>query len=195
MSRVKYYQELTLLPDAEITENHIWSKLYQQLHLALASQMDGEAKGRVGVSFPQYEDGDKVRLGSKLRLWAETEEELTKLDIKKWLQRYQDYIHITRIRPIPSVVKGYVVYRRYHQEASAMQKARRYAKRHSVPYEEAIKMFPQMCDGIKLPYVKMSSETNKQRYRLYIERIPHDNQKMLGFGSYGLDNQSTVPDF
>ena len=64
MSGVKFYQELTLLPDAEITENHIWSKVYQQLHLALVTQMNGGAKGQIGVSFPQYNDSSKNGLGS-----------------------------------------------------------------------------------------------------------------------------------
>ena len=195
MSRVKFYQELTLLPDAEITENHIWSKLYQQLHLALATRMADGEKGRVGVSFPQYDNGTRSRLGCKLRIFAENEEELVQIDIKKWLQRYQDYIHITRIRPVPKTVKGYAIYRRYHKEANPMQKARRYAKRHDMSYEEALELFPHVCDNKDLPYVQMCSETNKQKYSLYIECIPQEREKVVGYGSYGLDNQSTVPDF
>ena len=195
MSVVKFYQELTLLPDAEITENHIWSKVYQQLHLALVTQMNGGVKGQIGVSFPQYNDSSKNGLGSKLRLFAESEEELAEVDIKKWLQRYQDYVHITRIRPVPKAVKGYAVYKRYHQEANPMQKARRYAKRHDISYEEALELFPHVCENRNLPYVQMCSETNKQKYCLYIECIPQEKQVMSGFGSYGLDSQSTVPEF
>ncbi len=195
MSSVKFYQELTLLPDAEINENHIWSKLYQQLHLALATQMEDGSKGHIGVSFPQYEDGRKVRLGSKLRIFAESEDELEALAIRKWLQRYEDYIHMTSIRPVPKRVHGYAIYRRYHQEASSMQKARRYAKRHNVSYDEALKLFPQECRDKKVPFVQMHSETNQQKYRLCIERIVQDSYQDVGFGSYGLDNQSTVPEF
>lgn len=192
---MKFYQELTLLPDAEISENYIWSKLYQQLHLALATQMKENSKGTVGVSFPLYDDGAKGQLGSKLRLFAETDAELEQMGIEGWLKRYQDYIHITKIRPVPRQMKGYAVYRRYHQENNARQKARRYARRHGIAYEEAIKLFPQVQDDKKLPFVQMCSETNRQKYRLYIERIPQPMQKTVGFGSYGLDNQSTVPEF
>lgn len=192
---VKYYQELTLLPDAEINENHIWSRLYQQLHLALATQMADDGKGKVGVSFPQYDDGGKPRLGCKIRLFAEQEDDLAKVNIKQWLQRYQDYIHITSIRPLPQKVKGYAIYRRHHQEANPAHKARRYAKRHGVPYEEALKLFPLEAETKKIPFIQMRSETNKQKYRLCIERIVQDNEKLMGFGSYGLDNISTVPEF
>jgi len=195
VSMVKYYQELTLLPDAEINENHIWSRFYQQLHLALATQMEHDEKGKIGVSFPQYEDGRKPRLGCKIRLFAEQEDDLVKLDIKRWLLRYSDYIHITGIRLLPPKVKGYAVYRRYHQESSPEQKARRYAKRHGVSYEEALKLFPLESAAKKIPFVQMHSETNQQKYRLCIERIAQDKEKMMGFGSYGLDNLSTVPEF
>jgi CRISPR-associated endonuclease Csy4 len=193
--KVKYYQELTLLPDAEISENHIWSKLYQQLHLALATQMTENEKGKVGVSFPQYEDSEKPRLGCKMRLFAEQEDDLAKMDIKRWLLRYQDYIHITGIRPLPMKVKGYAVYRRYHQEASPAHKARRYAKRHGISYDEALKLFPRETMTKKIPFVQMHSETNQQKYRLCIERIVQDKEILMGFGSYGLDNLSTVPEF
>lgn len=195
MIRVKYYQELTLLPDAEISENHIWSKLYQQLHLALATQMTDNEKGKIGVSFPQYEDSEKPRLGCKMRLFAEQEDDLAKMDIKRWLLRYQDYIHITGIRPLPLKLKGYAVYRRYHQEASLAHKARRYAKRHNISYDEALKLFPRETMTKKIPFVQMHSETNQQKYRLCIERIVQDKEILMGFGSYGLDNLSTVPEF
>ncbi len=76
-----------------------------------------------------------------------------------------------------------------------MQKVRRYAKRHNVPYDEALKLFQQGCRGKKIPFVQMHSETNQQKYRLYIERILQDLDKVVGFGSYGLDNQSPSLNF
>ena len=47
----------------------------------------------------------------------------------------------------------------------------------------------------KIPFVQMHSETNQQKYRLCIERIAQDKEILMGFGSYGLDNLSTVPEF
>ena len=192
---MKYYQELTILPDAEVSENQIWSKVYHQLHIALADQMDNGLKGRIGVSFPGYTNERKVKLGNKLRIFAEDENELAEMDIKKWLHRYQDYVHITQIRLVPDRLRGYAIYRRYHPKANASQKARRYAKRHGIDYDEAIKLFPIEIPDTNLPYIQMSSETNSQKYKLYVEKLAYNSEVAEGFGSYGLDNKSTVPDF
>lgn len=193
---MKYYQEITLLPDAEVTENHIWEKVYQQLHLAIANSMQEGEKGRLGVSFPDYTVDKVVKLGRRLRIFADTEAELQHLDMKKWLLRYTDYVHIKQIRPVPDKkVSGHVIYRRYHQEANSFQKARRYARRHNISYDEALELFPEHEPGRNLPYVQLRSETNQHKYRLYIEQIPHKEPVSVGFGSYGLDSRSTVPVF
>ena len=91
---MKFYQEITLIDQAEISPYFIWSKLYAQLHIALAEQKNIEDKVSIGVTFPQYiyeEKGDdeksKVNLGKKLRLFSESESDLKKLDLRKWLER------------------------------------------------------------------------------------------------------------
>ena len=33
---MNFYQEITLIPDAEISPYFLWSKVYTQLHIALA---------------------------------------------------------------------------------------------------------------------------------------------------------------
>ena len=48
---MKYYQELTLIAQAEVSLYFIWSKVYTQLHLALVAM---PTQGNVGVSFPEY---------------------------------------------------------------------------------------------------------------------------------------------
>ena len=50
---MKFYQEITLIDQAEISPYFIWSKLYAQLHIALAEQKNIEDKVSIGVSFPQ----------------------------------------------------------------------------------------------------------------------------------------------
>ncbi|TYZ22947.1 type I-F CRISPR-associated endoribonuclease Cas6/Csy4 [Selenomonas ruminis] len=192
---MKYYQELTILPDAEVSANQIWSKVYHQLHIALADQINDGEKGRIGVSFPECVNEGRITLGNKLRVFAEEEKELAKMDIKRWLRRYQDYVHVTQIRLVPNRLRGYAIYRRYHPKANYSQKARRYAKRHSIDYDEAIKLFPMENKKIDLPYVQMSSETNSQKFRLYVEKVLCNSEVDKGFGSYGLDNKSTVPEF
>jgi CRISPR-associated endonuclease Csy4 len=46
-------------------------------------------------------------------VFAISEIDLQKLDIRKWLDRLLDYTHITSIRPVPeSRVTGYAIYKR-----------------------------------------------------------------------------------
>ncbi|MEG0343265.1 MAG: type I-F CRISPR-associated endoribonuclease Cas6/Csy4, partial [Acinetobacter sp.] len=89
---MKYYLELQLLPDDDISAHFLLAKVYTQLHIALAEIKDTNNKVNIGVSFPQYifeekiEDKKaKVNMGKKLRLFAQNEADLKKLDLKKWL--------------------------------------------------------------------------------------------------------------
>ncbi len=49
-----YYQEITLVPQTEITPNFILCRLYTQLHLALVEMQDHPGKVPIGFSFPEY---------------------------------------------------------------------------------------------------------------------------------------------
>lgn len=190
---VKYYQELTILPDGEVNENHIWGKLYQSVHIALSDKM--EERGRIGVSFPHYSlDG----LGDKLRIFAETEEDLLALNMQQQVARYRDYVHVKSIAKIPKHV-AWATFRRRHNKGNPAKLARRYAKRHNVSFDEAINLFSEQehrkQEHRKLPYVVLRSDSNGYEYRLSIEKIDKEEVAEMGFGSYGLDNQSTVPVF
>ena len=189
-----YYQELTLLPAVGTNIYHLWGRVYKQLHLALASQMPEQGKGRIGVSFPQYEASIRNRLGCKLRLFAEDKDDIQELDIRRWLKAFSGYVHIMDVKPVPVDIDGYAVYRRVHQEESCFAKARRYAKRHDISYEDALRFFPET--KIKdYPFIRMDSETNKNSYCITIGRIPQNGKIAEGFGSFGLDDRSTVPEF
>lgn len=191
-----FYQELSILPASGMGVNHIWSKLYTQLHLALATRMNAEGredgKGRIGVSFPDYDNGEKKGLGRKLRIFAYDAEDLKRLDIAKWLRNYKDYVHIQAVLPVPPDT-GYAVYRRVHHKSNR-NRAMRYAKRHDMSYGEALNLFPKEISR-DLPFVRLSSETNHNSYRLSIEKIQQDAKVFAGFTSFGLDNHSTVPEF
>ena len=50
---MKYYQELTLLPDMEVELYYIWSNLYTQIHLALVELQDEQGNVPVGDTFPE----------------------------------------------------------------------------------------------------------------------------------------------
>ena len=49
---MKYYQEITLIPDAEIPPDFLWTKVYAQIHLAFADRENIDHKQIYGVSFP-----------------------------------------------------------------------------------------------------------------------------------------------
>ena len=49
-----FYQEITILTDPEISPYFIWSKLYTQLHIALADLHNKQGIDSIGVSFPNY---------------------------------------------------------------------------------------------------------------------------------------------
>jgi len=197
---MKYYQELTLLPSFDIPLSFIWSKVYQQLHLGFVEQQDDSGNVPYGVSFPQYQhDKKKPVLGEKVRIFANSENELIKLGVKKWLERFTDYVHVTGIREVPEKKIGFAVYRRVRQENSADSKARRFLMRHAkkeMEYSQAVAMFAlntrHFCE---VPFVKQKSLTNNNLFRLYIEKKFCEEEIYVGFGTYGLSCTSTVPEF
>lgn len=198
---MKYYQEVTIIQSFEVPLYFIWSKVYQQMHLAFVEMQDKDGVVPYGVSFPQYQyENRKGGIGEKMRVFANSEQELQELGIKKWLQRFNDYVHVTGIREVPPSDKltGYAVYRRVHQENSAEQKAIRFLKRHKeepIEYEQAVKMFSLKRCVCYFPYIKQKSLTNNNTFRLYIAKSYCDQDVYDGFGTYGLSNTSTVPEF
>ena len=45
MTAMLYYQEITLLPDAETSVNFLWTKVFTQLHIALADRKNKQSRG------------------------------------------------------------------------------------------------------------------------------------------------------
>lgn len=201
MSSVKYYQEVTLLPGFEIPLYFIWSNVYRQLHLAFVEMKDEKGSVPYGVSFPQYQQEKKQNsLGEKVRIFAVSEDALEQLDIKRWLQRLSDYVHVTGIREVPDEKVGYAVYRRVHQNNSAEKKARRFLKRHAnetASYEAIVSRFAGSSDKWiqNIPYIKQKSLTNSSVFRLYVEKKECEQEVRGSFGTYGLSGITTVPEF
>ena len=201
MSSVKYYQEVTLLPGFEIPLYFIWSNLYRQLHLAFVEMKDENGSVPYGVSFPQYQkDKKQSSLGEKVRIFAVSEDALEQLAVKKWLQRLSDYVHITGIRAVPDKKEGYAVYRRVHQNNSAEKKARRFLKRHAnetASYEEIVSRFTlNPAKWVQnIPYIKQKSLTNSSSFRIYVEKKECEQEVFGSFGTYGLSEMTTVPEF
>src|SRR5690625_5385178 len=85
---MRFYQEITLIKTPDISPYFVWSKLYTQVHLALVEQQNPDKTVSIGVSFPAYhyvenEDGGYGTLGDKLRVFANSEQELERLNLQK----------------------------------------------------------------------------------------------------------------
>lgn len=204
---MKFYQEITLIDQAEISPYFIWSKLYTQLHIALAEMKDESDKVSIGVSFPQYifeekveNQKAKINLGKKLRLFAESEDDLKKLDIRRWLERLEDYVHITSIREVPSDIKSYAIYKRKQVKTNAQRLARHRVKRGDIGFDEALARYSNAVKTSNLPYIEMKSlstsdQQSEKRFKLFIEKLPAEQSETQIFSTYGLSSESTVPEF
>ncbi len=194
---MKYYQEITLLPDQEISLNFIWPKVFHQLHLAFANAADKAGRVPFGVSFPGYtmEDGN-IGLGNKLRVFSPDGEMLDGLELHKKLSRLEDYVHVVRRpRTVPEEVRGYSCYSRLHQEANGLAKARRYARRHDISVDEAEKLFPPNTITLKEPYIRLDSSSTGQKMLLFIRKTEAAQQMNGSYSTYGLSDTATVPEF
>lgn len=206
---MNHYIELTLIPNAEVSPYFIWSKLYTQLHLALVEIKDANDQVPVGVSFPGYRlstKGGKTPgvLGTKLRLFAPTEQHFQQLDLPRWLARLADYVHTTSIRPVPTeAVTGYITVSRSRARPSKENLARRYAKRKGISLDEALtrlESYDQHANDKGLPYIRMQSLSNRQSneyhpFNLLIQQQPAAQENSGLFSCYGLSTTSTVPSF
>lgn len=204
---MKFYQEITLIDQAEISPYFIWSKLYTQLHIALAKSKDTNDKVNIGVSFPQYIFEEKiegkkakVNLGKKLRIFAQNEVDLKKIDLKTWLDRLTDYVHITSIREVPENVKSYAIYKRKQVKTNAQRLARHRVKRGDIGFDEALARYSHVLTTTDLPYIQMlslstSDEQDKKRFKLFIEKYDAQKSETQVFSTYGLSSVSSVPEF
>lgn len=198
---MKFYQEITLLPDTEIPLYFIWQKVYQQLHIALVENKDNDDNSKIALSFPKYNE-TKTHLGDKLRIFAETEEQLDQFNSSQWLERFSDYTHVTSIRPVPKKVKGHACFYRERVKSNILRLARRRAKWKNETLEEALKVIkpPEKKQKTDLPFIWVNSQTSGKKFRLFINQTVSENAVEGQFTCYGLGRKSdercaTVPWF
>jgi len=203
-----FYVEITLLDAEQITPYALWSNLYTQLHLAFVEHKNSDEQVPYGVSFPQYrakQKSDKifVSLGSKLRIFAKTEAELTQLNLTTWLDRLSDYVHISSIKAVPATVNQWVTVRRVHPPANADALARRYAKRSAVgkhgafavaSVDEARQRLQHYPDTLhQLAFIPLKSLSTGDSFNLVLRQEVVDAAQDGLFSTYGLSRESTLP--
>lgn len=216
---MRFYQELTIIKTPEISPYFIWSKLYTQLHLALVEQQNPDKTVDIGVSFPEYhcfvKDKKNIAvLGSKLRVFANTQSALEKLYLADWISRLADYVHITSIKEVPSHVNEYLLVTRYRPNMNMEKLTRRFAKRKGISFEAAKKIQneryvksnkvsslkeaeqhyanPEVKD---LPYIIMKSLSGARNFSLFIDQQSVEREQQGNFSTYGLSSTTTVPNW
>jgi CRISPR-associated endonuclease Csy4 len=188
-----YYCEITLLPGGDISLYFLWEKIFPSVHLALVGMQNEQ--GRLGCSFPEY-DAKTFQLGNKLRIFAETETGLERLELRKVMRNFSDYLHITRVRHVPENVDEFACFFRIQTKSNTERLARRKAKREAISYEEALHLLENRQNReSKAPFIWMKSLSSGKRYRLMIGRCEGKPTGILQFSSYGLSRISSVPVF
>ncbi|GBU09487.1 hypothetical protein AwWohl_06250 [Gammaproteobacteria bacterium] len=197
---MQHYVDITLLPNDEVGHYFLWGKLYQQMHLAMVAHNRGD-NGVIGFSFPEYRT-EKARLGSKLRIFAPTKDELTELNIAKWLSRFSDYCHISSIKQVPEHTQ-YALFSRRHCRTNIEGLVRRRVKRKGESLEQAREYFVgYTVDYSLLPFVELESlssdnlQESRNKFKLFIEQKIITEKQSGQFNCYGLSKiASAVPWF
>lgn len=193
-----YYQELTLIKDSEISPYFIWSKLYTQLHLAFVEQKDANEQVPYGVSFPEYiiteaKGKQLTLLGSKLRVFADSAQALTQLNLDKWLERLTDYVHIKSAKPVETA-KQYLVVNRYRPKPEIEKVAERFARHKGISFQEALLHCQQHKKGWEdYPYIQLKSLSGDHEFSLCVKQTVVEQAVHGKFSTYGLSGKSTVP--
>lgn len=211
---MKYYLDITLLPDAEANLGFLWQKVYQQIHIALAEHKIADDRSAISLSIPKY--GDKAfPLGNQIRLIA-TEAQLTKLDISKWLNRLTDYVHIKSVKAVPDTVSQFACFKRKHVkggkrlERSLESKALHQTTKFGVNYDECLKALKQRHtdEDTTLPFIALQSLSSDKnvtpleyaKFPLFITMEIYNAAAEGEFNCYGLSSldlakTATVPWF
>jgi len=192
---MNYYQEIALLPNADINLYFIWQKLYQQIHLALVENKTAGNASAIGVGFSEY-NADKYSFGTKLRLFSEDKKSLEQMHFEKWFNRLRDYVHLSHIKPVPEKLAAHACFKHIKLKGNKEKLARRRAKRKGETLQQALAHFEDFeKQRSKLPYINMTSQTNGQRFRLFIEKQVMEQPQSGLYSCYGLSNTTTVPLF
>lgn len=197
---MKYYIEITLTGSPDFPLYRLWSKLYTQLHLALVENRNTNNQVNIGVSFPEYRFHSEKGigfLGTKLRLFAEEELILKKIDLQKWFARLMNDIQISPVYPVPqNEITGYAIFSRKQVKTGAERLARRQLKRHrELSFRETVERYQKTITTSPLPFIQLESLTNGHPFKLFIEKKPATNKNIRPFTTYGLSSEATVPEF
>lgn len=189
-----FHQQITLIPSPEIDLYHIYPQVFTQLHLALV-ELGKAGHKNVGILFPDYvakladtlksdEKPKEITLGNVIRVFAPSAEILEKLNLKDFLNRLTDYMHLGAIKPVPTEkIKGYAWARRCRFKNLNSKEGRltkitlafqaHQLKKHgrNISLEQAeLHCKTHKAQGIsgRYPFINIKSQTNAQVFQLGI---------------------------
>lgn len=174
------------MPDAEIREAELSSKVYVKFHKALFDLNCNQ----IGISFPLV----NVKPGKLFRIHGEASV-LKSLQQQNWLGGISGYCKVSETLEVPRGVK----YRIISQKKSNMSNAKlkRLIVRGNMD-EAAIKRYKvkMLSQGFDNPYLDIYSNSTKQTRRLFFDFSELMDSPVKGdFDHYGLSKTATVPWF
>ena len=198
---MRYYQEITIIPNAEVSSAHVLGSTFDILHKAFVTEKNANGS-MFGISFPEYNaggDGDRSSLGTKIRVFSKDELALQVLDLRRKLRFLCDYEHISNIRTIPTKT-GFAVYVRSQPKFYGPSYIRRYAQRHGIDEQRAIELLHKAKKKrkVQIPFINTKSHSSGQKFCLFIKKEKADTQNIGSdgaFSCYGLSRGGAVPEF
>lgn len=183
---MNFFINIELKPDSEMPVNRLLNNVYTKLHKTLCDVNSTS----IGVSFPRY----KVLFGNVLRIHG-SEGDLLQLQKINWLGGISGYCKVSDITTVPDGVKFRTISRK--QTTMSMSKLRRLQKRGSIMEDEINKYKAKMfTKGLDNPYVELTSSSNSNKHRRYIEFGELLDAPVEGtFDQFGLSKTATVPWF
>lgn len=210
---MNYYQDITLLPDADIALGFLWQKIFQQVHIALVEQKVNDQHSAIAVSFPAF-GNHGFPLGNKLRVLAKDKGQLEKLNLHGFLSRFEDYTHLKSIQPVPEAVSHVAFVRQQVKgqariEKDMLSKAQLWSKKSGQSLELCLQQLEKSKPkaNSELPFIWMESQETKTRnltssakFPLFIERLELQGANEGLFNCYGLsatrgEQVASVPHF
>ncbi|WP_303902217.1 type I-F CRISPR-associated endoribonuclease Cas6/Csy4 [Thiohalomonas denitrificans] len=186
-----HYLDFRLLPDPEFPTPLLMNALFSKLHRALV-QIDSRS---IGISFPELQQ-DQLFLGPCLRLHG-TAADLERVMTENWLTGMRDHLFQSDLAAVPGNAKHRRI-RRVQPKSNAERLRRRHAKRHSELSEEeiALKIPDSVEERVKLPFLRLKSQSNGHYFCVFLEHSPPQAQAINGtFNAYGLSSEATIPWF
>lgn len=183
---MNHYFDIKLIPDSELSESELVSKVYTKFHKLLCDLQTDQ----VGISFPEV----SYKLGTLFRIHASADQ-LQKIQDIDWLGGLKGYCQLSHVLPVPEIVQYRLVssLRCKHNQS----RLRRMVSRGNVS-EEAVSNYKRKMLGnwLEQPFVDLKSTSTGQNYRkffLFGDITPESKEGK--FDRFGLSHNATIPWF